>query len=451
MPQATDMYYRNSFFYVLTQIIGVSLLLGWLAYRIEYSSLDMAVAARFFDAATHTFPLRHEGLIAAVSDLVVWVLAPLLVAATGVAALRARRKSATCRAVLWTLFAVFLLAPTLVWALKHGTALPRPFNLTLFGGLEQLPQSFWALGGVPSGGALPSNHAVVGYSLFGLYFAGWALNWPRLRWCGLALAVAAGLLFGFLRISQGAHFLSQTVWSAALAWLLCSLLFYPLIVTRHRKASTDTADYTLDEIWKHLSIVQVRRRNTLTAYGVLFVCLLPFLASSWPGDSWVHQTVEWVGLALILVALLGRCWCMLYLGGRKGAELIDQGPYSISRNPLYWFSMAAVVGIGAQSGSVLLGPILALFVYAVFNNVIDEEERLLRKVFGAKFSEYCRRVPRFGPRFSNWTGPDELTISVSGLWNTVRDASPYFLAVPLFELIEWAQSSGWFPVLMHLP
>src|SRR3546814_11871276 len=79
----------------------------------------------------------------------------------------------------------------------------------------------------------------------------------------------------------------------------------------------------------------------------------------------------------------------MYWGGHKGAELIDQGPYSISRNPLYLFSMLAVAGIGAQSGSLLLGPILALFVYAVFNNVIDEEERLLRKVFGQAYIDYC--------------------------------------------------------------
>src|SRR3546814_15580461 len=92
----------------------------------------------------------------------------------------------------------------------------------------------------------------------------------------------------------------------------------------------------------------------------------------------------------------------MYWGGHKGAELIDQGPYSISRNPLYLFSMMAVAGIGAQSGSLLLGPILALFVYAVFNNVIDEEERLLRKVFGRDYADYCARVPRFGPRLSAW-------------------------------------------------
>jgi protein-S-isoprenylcysteine O-methyltransferase Ste14 len=200
-----------------------------------------------------------------------------------------------------------------------------------------------------------------------------------------------------------------------------------------------------------LSMVQVRRRNTLTVYGVLLVCALPFLSSTWPAESWVHLGVEWVGLGLILLAIAGRCWCILYLGGHKGAELIDQGPYSISRNPLYLFSILAVAGIGAQSGSLLLGPILALFVYAVFNNVIDEEERLLRKVFGQGYADYCGQVPRFGPRLSAWKSQEHVLISVSGLWSTIRDAVPYLLALPLFELIEWGQAQGWFPVLIRLP
>jgi hypothetical protein len=113
--------------------------------------------------------------------------------------------------------------------------------------------------------------------------------------------------------------------------------------------------------------------------------------------------------------------------------------------------MIAVTGIGAQSGSVLLGPIMALFVYAVFKNVIEEEERLLRKVFGPRFDAYCARVPRFGPRFAGWKSDEHLTVSMSGLWNTLRDALPYFLAIPLFELIEWGQVSGWLPVLIRLP
>src|SRR3546814_10052004 len=82
----------------------------------------------------------------------------------------------------------------------------------MFGGYLQLPTDFWALAGQPGGGALPSVHAAVGYSVFSLYFAGWALNNRRLRWLGLASGLILGSFFGALRILQGAHFLSQILW-----------------------------------------------------------------------------------------------------------------------------------------------------------------------------------------------------------------------------------------------
>src|SRR3546814_809983 len=239
------------------------------------------------------------------------------------------RTLAPARNVLWVLFALFCLVPLLAGALKHYTALPRPFALAMFGGYLQLPTDFWALAGQPGGGALPSVHAAVGYSVFSLYFAGWALNNRRLRWLGLASGLILGSFFGALRILQGAHFLSQILWSLAFTWCLCSVLFYPLIVTSHRTAPDDVNSLHLDDIWRHLSIVQVRRRNTLTVYGVLLVCVLPFLSSTWSAESWMHLGAEWVGLVLIMLAITGRCWCILYLGGHKGAELIDQGPNSI--------------------------------------------------------------------------------------------------------------------------
>ncbi|MGB3290077.1 MAG: phosphatase PAP2 family protein [Burkholderiaceae bacterium] len=453
MSRPSSMQYQKPLFYILTQVLGISLFLGWLAYTVQQSSLDMDLARHFYDAASGGFPWRRQPFVYAMAKFVVWVV-PIggAVFCGAVALLSYRVKSlAPARGVLWTLFVVFCLVPPLAGWLKHYTALPRPFALAMFGGYVQLPPGFWAAAGEAGGGALPSVHAATGFSVIALYFAGWALGSRRMRWLGLAGGLALGILFGGMRIMQGAHFLSQVMWSLAFVWCLCSVLFYPLIVTRETGSQGDVAGRSLDDIWPHLAKVQVRRRNTLTAYGVLLVCLLPFLSSTWSSESWVHLGVEWLGLALILLAIAGRCWCILYLGGHKGADLIDQGPYSVSRNPLYLFSMLAVAGIGAQSGSLLLGPILALFVYAVFNNVIAEEERLLRTAFGSAYVDYCARVPRFGPRLSAWKSQEHLLISVSGLCRTLRDAVPYLLALPLFELIEWGQETGWFPVLLRLP
>lgn len=422
MQHRSDMNYRNPFFYLLTQVVGITALLGWLAYQVQHSALDMSITRYFYDSADQASVVPHNSALAAAGGVLIWALPLIGVILSGAAALSSGRikELRPARAVLWTLAAIFCLIPLIIAGLGQYTA-------------------------------LPSRYAASGYVLFGLYFAGWALDRARLRWWGLLIAIVAGTAFGVLFVTQGVHLASQAIWSAALAWLVCGLIFYPLIVTRHREGLVDISSYTLDEIWANLAKVQVRRRNTLTAYGVLLVCLLPFISSTWPANSWMHQGVEWFGLVCILAAVLGRCWCILYLGGHKGADLINQGPYSISRNPLYLFSMLAVTGIGAQSGSIVLGLILALFVYAVFTNVIDEEERLLRKVFGPQFDEYCSRVPRFGPRFAQWKADDSLLVSVSGLGNTLRDALPYFLAVPLFELIEMGQSSGWLPALIRLP
>jgi protein-S-isoprenylcysteine O-methyltransferase Ste14 len=430
MPHSNDMHYRNTFFYVLTQIIGITALLGWLAYGFQHSGPSPHVALP--DIAN---PLAGGSWRQAISYLLdSQVTLPVLILINGALALRSRRDNApkSVQATFGALFLLLLLAFVTLLALRHNVIAPHP-----------------ALSGQPD----LVEHSIFGvyFLLFELYFAGWALNHQRLRWLGLGMALATGAALCLLQSLEGAHYLSDTLWAASIAWLLCSVLFFYLVVGRRTRAGSDRRDYTLDEIWKHLSTVQVQRRRTLAIYGVLLVCLIPFVASQAPAESPPHETVEWIGLGLIFLAIIGRCWCMLYLGGRKGAELIDQGPYSISRNPLYWFSMIAVAGIGAQSGSLLLGPLLALFVYAVFNNVIDEEERLLRKVFGAQFEAYCAKVPRFGPRLSNWNSADNVTVSVSGLWGTLRDALPYFLAVPVFELVEWAQVSGWLPVLIRLP
>lgn len=422
MRHRSGMNYRDPLFYLLTQVVGITALLCWLAYRIQYSDLDMVISGYFHSSARYSALLRHDTTLEAAGRFLLWALPLTGAVLSATAALFGARFKALqpARVVWWTLLAIFCLVPLVLVGLRHYTA-------------------------------LPSGYAASGYVLFGLYFAGWALDRARLRWWGLLIAVLAGGILGGLFILQDLHFASQTIWSAALVWLACSLFFYPLIVTRDREGLIDISRYSLDEIWANLAKVQVRRRNTLTAYGVLFVCLLPFISSTWSPRSAMHLSIEWIGLAFILAAVLGRCWCILYLGGHKGATLIQQGPYSVSRNPLYLFSMLAVTGIGAQSGSIVLGPILALFVYAVFNNVIDEEERLLRKVFGSDFDDYCSRVPRFGPRFKYWKADDSLLISMSGLGNTMRDALPYFLALPLFELIELSQSSGWVPVLIRLP
>jgi hypothetical protein len=152
-----------------------------------------------------------------------------------------------------------------------------------------------------------------------------------------------------------------------------------------------------------------------------------------------------------MLAVVGRCWCTLYIGGRKRKEIVDTGPYSVSRNPLYLFSMLGIAGVGAQTGSITLALILLTVAVAIFLPVILKEEGALNQQFGPDYAAYCARVPRFGPRFAAWRDSEILATRPWLFQVTAREGLLLLLVIPLCESIEWLQDAGWFVPFIRLP
>ncbi|MEO3997118.1 isoprenylcysteine carboxylmethyltransferase family protein [Mesorhizobium sp. CAU 1732] len=199
-----------------------------------------------------------------------------------------------------------------------------------------------------------------------------------------------------------------------------------------------------------LARFQRARRFVLFALILVATAGLLFCGSA-PQGSELHEFVEAVGLGLIGVAIVGRLWCTVYIGGRKAAEIVDRGPYSISRNPLYVFSTLAAAGVGAQTGSIVIAGLFAVISANAFHVVILREEAYLKANFGAAFTAYMQRVPRFLPRFSLYRDAETVTLRPDRLYRTLGDGLVFFVAVPVFETIEALQASGSLPVLLRLP
>jgi protein-S-isoprenylcysteine O-methyltransferase Ste14 len=197
--------------------------------------------------------------------------------------------------------------------------------------------------------------------------------------------------------------------------------------------------------------VQTRRKQTLAVAlcAGLAVCLLG--QARWLPGSGVHELIEWLGVLLIVMCIIGRTWCTLYIGGRKDTELVTLGPYSISRNPLYLFSSLGAAGIGAQFGTIVLAVAAALISIAIFYVVIRQEERVLSGIHGKPYDEYRQRVPLLVPRFSLWKDADVLEVRPPRIVMTFVDASLMLLAIPISELIERLQESAILPVFFRLP
>ncbi|CAM3065648.1 methyltransferase family protein [Brevundimonas diminuta] len=166
---------------------------------------------------------------------------------------------------------------------------------------------------------------------------------------------------------------------------------------------------------------------------------------------YLEHPVEHLGLVCILACILGRAWCSLYIGGRKKQEIVDVGPYSISRNPLYVFSFLGAFGVGAQTGSLVVAVVFAAAAYVVFRVVVGREEAFLLQAFGSPYEAYLSRTPRFLPNLSLWRDADVLSIRPVFFLRTVRDGLVFLLAVPVFESLELLQRVGGFTSLFQLP
>lgn len=209
-------------------------------------------------------------------------------------------------------------------------------------------------------------------------------------------------------------------------------------------AARSLSEKSFDEMGRYQ-----RRRRILLALLIGAFCVLLVFGGS-PHDELMHERIEAHGIALILIGIGGRLWSILYIGGRKSAEVVDTGPYSVMRNPLYFFSTIAAVGIGAQTGSVIVAVASAVLCAAAFHIVTLREERHLMTVLGAPYKDYIARVPRFFPNPRLFRDQPEVTFTPRIFNHTLRDGLAFLISIPFFEFIESGQESGVIPVLFWL-
>ena len=200
----------------------------------------------------------------------------------------------------------------------------------------------------------------------------------------------------------------------------------------------------------HLHLVQLIRKAALLV-AVVLVIGLAAVSQSLGGETPIHESLEGIGIGLIALCVVGRAWCSLYIGGRKKAEIVDRGPYSLTRNPLYVFSFIGAFGMGAQTGSVVMACLFIVIAIAVFYLTVRQEEAWLEDAFGDAYRAYKARTPRFLPHFSQWRDAETIEVRPTFFLTTLRDGLAFFLAVPLFEALEQAQQVGWVHVLFTLP
>ncbi len=157
------------------------------------------------------------------------------------------------------------------------------------------------------------------------------------------------------------------------------------------------------------------------------------------------------GLVLVGIATAGRLWCSLYISGYKNRELVTCGPYSLCRNPLYFFSFLGFVGIGFTTETFSVGLASILIFAMAYPAIIRHEEAFLMSKFGEAFAEYCSRTPRFFPSLRSYREPLSYMVDSRVFRRSVGDVLWFVWLVGLVELVESLHEHHVLGALFRLP
>lgn len=195
---------------------------------------------------------------------------------------------------------------------------------------------------------------------------------------------------------------------------------------------------------------QRKRLIVVRIAAVVAIALLLFGKPGLTEGSEGHEHIELLGFILILICVGSRLWSILYVGGKKNDELISMGPYSMTQNPLYFFSTLGAAGIGLMYGSLLAAMALGLASIIVFRVTARKEAEYLLGKFGPAYRGYAERTPRFWPNPFLFRDQAEWRFSTHALKRTFFDGLYFLAAFPAIEAIEYFRASGILPTLFTL-
>lgn len=143
----------------------------------------------------------------------------------------------------------------------------------------------------------------------------------------------------------------------------------------------------------------------------------------------VDNLFDSLGFVLILKGVFIRMAARGHKKANSGGshQLVNTGLYQVVRNPMYLGTFYIGSGFVLTLLPWWMVFVFAGFFYARFNQQMMSEEKFLTQMFGKKYEDYCRQVPRLFPNvalsmklpINQLVNPPEMfsTTEKRGLWS----------------------------------
>lgn len=196
--------------------------------------------------------------------------------------------------------------------------------------------------------------------------------------------------------------------------------------------------------WEKVRLFTAKVAVWLVAAGLLFA------HHAYREDGWLNLLFEVTGSFLLFLAAIGRIWSAGFIAGKKNLRLIQDGPYSVMRHPLYFFTFLGFLGAGlAMESFVLTGTMIAIFLVTHLPVIRREEDRL-RQLFGEEYGQYAQRVPAVIPKPWLFRCSASLELQCRAFNRAVFDAALIGLIFISIEVLEWFHVHGIIPILFRV-
>jgi protein-S-isoprenylcysteine O-methyltransferase Ste14 len=133
--------------------------------------------------------------------------------------------------------------------------------------------------------------------------------------------------------------------------------------------------------------------------GIVLSIVVPL---PWIGEP-ISDILFAVGCLMVLLAVIVGIEAIRKLrrakttvvGGRASEHLVTNGPFAVTRNPIYLAMTILVIGIGLISEIVWFLPLALIAAFATQKLAIGPEESHLEQQFGKRYRDYAKRVRRW--------------------------------------------------------
>ena len=136
---------------------------------------------------------------------------------------------------------------------------------------------------------------------------------------------------------------------------------------------------------------------------------LVFVGCTWSLGRWLpidlpaHELARFGGWVMIGIGVVLMLWSALVMFRYrttinpygKPTRLLQNGPFRLSRNPIYLADTFVYCGVGLLLESLWPWLLLPLLILCMQRMVIIREEHLLTRLFGDDYRTYRRRVRRW--------------------------------------------------------